>query len=417
VTVALQQMQKIKTDPTAGGFADAQRLTGKEIQSLFSKALERAMNSMQRHLQTMLPDTPCHSNYVLFCQDVTGLMRSYTANIRPLSDFFTSASMHYSPKANDPQMFGPGLLAYSIRLNHHSNSRGYFELFHYLYSGWINDLVHCRLKNHSNCVSKGMGEWQFAEFLITNYVPATILAGFNTVSGSILTNTYLNILPKWIERYLEGNGLKGEATFKHTINLIKMIVNGVFVRALNAQDNDSGGWDDDDMILGIHPVHQGILSVACHFCNVIYRPMLVYAANNPEHLAALSQVAGAIKRFYSKASLPADERAHVRWVEEPLEVETGEYVDRFFGAVKENIEKHWGSGSRPGSVVIRSGQSQSEVSPADNVPRLDDVMCQGLIIVGGDDSQLKGLHPFKPQPPSDYSGDGKAFPGVFYPIL
>lgn len=430
----------IKTDPNYGGFAASNHLSERERQGLFSTTLKTTMDSMQRQLESMIPPSTSHGEYVKFCQNVISYFRAYTNNIRPVTDFFIRHSIHYWPKGDDPHLYAAGIVSYSLRL-HDQRDKTSFELFHYLYSGWKNDQIHSRVNNHITCILKGMVNWSFTEFMLANFVPATILIGFSTDGGNVLPKIYLPALAKRTPHFLERNGPEGASTFTHLINILKMIINGIRIWAVNTRvpqrivDGETILIDRED---GINGEHRGIISIACQFWISIQPTLVEYAEKHPAEMSILDEVASPLNDFIWKAAVYLRQKEREGddiwdvWDRSQFDVMEGEYVQRFVVALQEDIENNWRVTRWSYSVLMkvtgtREGGS-TVVSLVEGVPTLDEVLKLGMSYFGGvsqasRDSQLsQDEHPKKPGekprspgrfPPWMMSHPVERFPGVF----
>ena len=326
----------VKIDPNYGGFADSNHLSEKEIQSHFSTTLKSIMDSMQRQLESMIPQSLAHVEYVLFCQDVISRLRGYASSIRPITDFFLQHSPNYWPKSDDPQLYAAGIVSYSVRLNS-QRGKAPLELFHYLYSGWKNDQIHSRLKSHVACVLKGLKIWAFAEFMLADFVPAIIFASFNTVGGCILAETYLPTLAKRTQQFLQKGGPEGSSTFTHLINLLKMII--TCTRVLVVRRLPFQHFRDDD---GLPLRHRGIISIAFHFWISIQPALNEYVDTHRSEKPSLETVTSLLDDLISDVAFHLAIHDYcISSTGESVDVTTGEYVEGFVTALQDDIQKHW----------------------------------------------------------------------------
>jgi hypothetical protein len=381
-------MRVIKSDPAHGGFADNHHLSARERQSLLSVILKNTMDSMQQQLESMIPPSTSHTNYVKFCQYVASHLRAYTNNIRPLTDFFIRHSIHYWPKGDDPHLYAAGIVSYSLRLQEQPGKTS-FELFHYLYSGWKNDQMHHRMNSHVMCVRKGMKNWSFTEFMLANFVPATILVGFDTPMGAVLPKIYLPALAKRIPHYLQRNGAEGAICFAHLINILKIIINGISILAANALVPD-GVQNGQRILVGEHGVrrdHQGIISIVCQFWIGICPALLDYVGVHPDEASLLDEVASPLNDFFRKAILYLDRNERNGWDIYQLDATVGDYVDRFVAALHDDIKNHWTIWRWADSVCIKFMGTREDggttVSLLEGVPTLEDVLKLGMCYLDG----------------------------------
>ena len=415
--VALNSIRVIKGDPAHGGFADKYDLSEKERQSLLSRTLKCTMDSMQHRLESMIPQSKPHTEYVEFCQNVVSYLRAFTNNIQPVTDFFIRQSINYWPKGDDPHLYAAGIDSYSLRLNDQPGKTS-FELFHYLYSGWKNDQMHHRLNNHATCVRKGMKNWSFTEFMLTNFVPATLLVAFNTSKGDVLPKIYLPLLAKRVPHYLQRNGLRGASTFTHLINLMKLMINGLSTRAVNALSrvyHVANGilpiFQDSEH--GVHADHQGIMSIICQFWIAIRPALLDYVGVHPEEGKLFDEVASPLVDFFRKVTVYlSDPDNREGWDVNQLEVTTGEYVDRFVIALQEDIENHWELSRDFDAVrITATGGGRTTVSLVEGVSRLEDVLKLGMLQFGD------GSEQFVVRPAVYDESPVTAFPGIYQALF
>jgi hypothetical protein len=252
----------------------------------FSSVLKEVMDSMQRELELMTPGSVLHEQYVGFCQGVAEDIRSRGSEILPLTSFFVRSSAHYWPEEGDPKLFAAGIISYSLRLREQPG-RTSSELFHYLYRGWRSDLINGRLKNHVVYVTKGMKHWAFTEFILTNFVPAALHAGFNSEFGWILPSTYLPPLADRASRLLERNDSEAQATLGYLANILKIIING-FAKHYSL-------WQTT--IKGIHPLNRGIMAVACQFWLALVPAIKGYVERHANGAVIMDEVNVALNTF------------------------------------------------------------------------------------------------------------------------
>ena len=335
-SAAINSMRLVQIDPNYGDFAKYNRSSEKETQSLFSAVLKNTMDSMQRQLEFMIPQSTAHSAYVKFCQDAVTHLRGYASNIRPITDFFLQHSSRYWPKSGDPQLYAAGIVSYSFRL-HSQCGKAPLELFHYLYNGWKNDQMRSRLKSHIACVLKGLKIWAFAEFMLSNFVPAIILTSFNTVGGCALANSYLPALGKSVQCLLQRGGIEGSHTFTYLINILKLIINCLNIPAAHQFPHIQPGHDDRET-LG----YRGIVSVAFYFWISIQPAMLEYVDIYPTRRPVLENVASLLNELISDIDFHLTIHSEGESsIGASLDVSRGEYVENFVVALQDDIEKHW----------------------------------------------------------------------------
>jgi hypothetical protein len=222
--------------------------------------------------------------------------------------------------------------------------------------------------------------WPFTEFMLANFVPATVLAGFNNRGGCVLARSYLPVLAKRIPHYLQKHGPEGMSTFAHLVNIIKMIINSIRVLVVNSRLHSLEFSIDDGLTIG----HRGIISITLHFWISIQPALTEYAEVYPAEMLILDELTALLDDIMSDlAYYLRFNRDFGTWTTKQLEVTRGEYVDRFVAALQDDMEKYWSmSRGHPGMVdasVVRISTAAHAgrgvvLRMADGVPTFDELM-------------------------------------------
>lgn len=302
---------------------------------------------MQEHLEIMIPGTVAHSKYLKFCQDVISHIRSRAGNIQPLTKYFMTTSTKYWPEESDPTLYAAGIISYCLRLGDDEPARVSSELFHYLWRGWRHDLIARQMQNHVAYISKGLTYFDFFEFMISNYVPAVIHVGFENDYGWVASSTYLPPLAKRIIRGLEQGSVKSTSVFRSSINLLKLIVNGII-----KQSTKQG------TIKGVHPNNRGIISVTCQFWISIVPSLQAYVEDHADLQDIYQEVSNALVSFLLYAELIFSKGQGVgEWDVELLNVTEGPQVNDFVAMITSDINSSWsmGTGDTDGAMALSNG--------------------------------------------------------------
>lgn len=288
------------------------------------------MDAVQCELESMMPGSTTHNQYLDFAQKVISLIRSQASNIQPLTRFFINPSIHYWPEESDPTLYAAGIISYALKLRDQIG-RTSSELFHYLYRGWRRNLITGPLQTHMGYVRTGMKHWDFVEFMLINYVPAALHVGFNLEAGWIVASAYLPLLANRVPRLLEKGGPQASATFGHVINILKIIMNGFTERKLRWESN----------IKGVHAKNRGITAVACQFWLAVTPFMKGYAADYPGFRGDFDDVAERLNTFAQLTIRYLDGGVQEDWITRPFEVIDGPQVKSFVKMIEEDIRNNW----------------------------------------------------------------------------
>lgn len=251
----------------------------------FSYLLKQVLNSMERELRAMGPKSPRHMQYLAFCQGIVEDIRSRGGGIIALTNFFVKPSTYYWPEEGDPKLFAASIVSYSLRLDKQTERLS--ELFHYLYRGWRNDFTHGLLQNHVGYIKKGLKHWPFTEFVLTEFLPAALYVGFNMNFGWILCSNYLPPLADRISKLLKRDDSQAIATFSHLATILKIIMNGCM--------QQYSRWKKT--LKGFHPLHRGIVSVACQFWLALLPAVNEYVDRHPNDSVLTDDVNNALATF------------------------------------------------------------------------------------------------------------------------
>jgi hypothetical protein len=202
--------------------------------AMYEFLLVGIMKNMQKHLEAMDPPTgPNYEVYLQIVQEVAAKIRRHGTGICQLSRFFLVPSRHYRPPEGDPEFYTQGILKYcshfSLRFKQTS-----FELFYYLLSGWKKALVtgQAKMHDHRKHIKRAMTETDFMLFLLNDFVPAIIQAGFRHLwtRENIMYVAYLPRLADKIGDILNGDELRAQPVFEKVMNLLRIIWNCLLAR-------------------------------------------------------------------------------------------------------------------------------------------------------------------------------------------
>jgi hypothetical protein len=305
----------------------------------YSSILRDLMDTMQTELESMSPRSERHIEYVSFCQQIISVIRARGSGIQPVLRFFSIESMTYWPDTADPKLYAAGLISYALRLRDQP-TRASSELFYYLYTGWRNCLVSNQLQDHCTYIRKGLKHWEFTEFMLRSFIPATLQIGLNSINGWIIPSTYLPLVAKRVARLLQKGGAEGIATFGYLVNILKMIMNGIIIQNIR--------WKDNDQIFAIHPEHKGIISILCQFWLSIAPDMKVYVLNpHLERDTSFEDVSEALSTFAHLTIRAFDGSASIDnegvWDMDQFMVREGPYVKNFTSMIQKDMDDNWGS--------------------------------------------------------------------------
>jgi hypothetical protein len=247
----------------------------------------------------------------------------------------------YSPDEFDPNLYADGLIAYSLRLADDDPGRVSSELFHYLWRGWRNAFINGQLEKHVFFVMRGLSTdhktrcleyFGLFTFMLINFVPAALEVGFESSLGWLIAQTYLPSLAKKISYLLRQNSCQAPATFAHTINLLKIITNGLVKQDLRWEGN----------IKGAHPKNRGIMAITTEFWLSIHRALRVYASENPgHHIGDFYKVADALDTFTQQTASNFRNGDSRNFRMGLLTTTQGPYVKTFVEMLRDDIRSSW----------------------------------------------------------------------------
>ncbi|KAH8599360.1 Mus7/MMS22 family-domain-containing protein [Bisporella sp. PMI_857] len=322
----------------ASQFLQGNSAATRNIQMRYSSHLKAIMDVMEQQLVSMVPKTGEHLEYFEFVQSIVLRIRSHGSNIRPLTAFFVNESEKYWHKSSDPRLYGAGITAYLQRLPAQPQKTS-FELFHYLYGGFLGDLREHRWLQHMSCIKRALRDWDLMDFMLENYVPAILLAGFvmqyrgeNIRTSWVLASIYLPPLAHRLKRLLEKGGIKAAAVFNYMITILKITVNGIITRHRE--------WPDS--IQGAHPQHKGIIAVTSQFWLAMAPYLRAYSTDYPEQRADFNSVDHAFNVFAQVASREFENyrKGHHIWHIshiDPFNLTLRPYVEEFKKLILENM--------------------------------------------------------------------------------
>ena len=184
--------------------------------------------------------------------------------------------------------------------------------------------------NFRSCIRTGMKWWDFAKFMLSDFVPAILAAGFNS-SAWLLCSIFLPAISDSLIGILECTDDKAGWVFESLLNVLKMIVNGTIMRAHLHERN----------LLGVHPNHRGILAVTFRFWFAIALPMRQYAAQHSQE-AALEEVTDPLSSFiYHTVHAFQTADPFIQVPEGQFDVHKGKYTDGFVKQIVADIKDNW----------------------------------------------------------------------------
>ena len=268
--------------------------------SYLATLLKEVMGSLQMHLEAMMRGSPAHSRYMDFSREVISCIRSRASDIQPLTDFFATSSPYYWPKDTDPHQYVDGLVSYCLKLADDTSGKVSSELFHYLWRDWRSSFIKDEQGKHVEYIKQALKidhgrkkcieHFEFFEFLLKNYIPAALEAGFYSKFGWLVVQTYLPLLANKICYLFQKNYAQALVAFGHIVNLLKIIFNGVV--------NVDLTWEGGN-IEGAHPKHRGIIAITAEFWLSIRQVLRGYVLvlETTVHYEAFSEVADALDTF------------------------------------------------------------------------------------------------------------------------
>ncbi|KAG4442828.1 hypothetical protein IFR05_001709 [Cadophora sp. M221] len=326
IQAAIRRMSSILIDKTTDLEVG---LPEKQTERLFSDMLGEVMKSMQSHLESLEPGSDVHSYHLEVARVVISDIKSYANGFRPLIDFFIHPSTYYWPHDGDPSLYRAGLVSYCLRLDQQPDKTA-FELYYYLHSGWTNALVSNRMDHFISCVRTGMKWWDFTKFMLSDFVPAILAAGFNS-SAWLLCSIFLPAISNRVIRLLENTDSKSTWVFESLLNVLKMIMNGTIMQVHLYERNP----------LGVHPDHRGILAVTFRFWLAIALPMRQYAIRHSQE-AVLEEVTDPLSSFiYHAANAFQTGDPFIQVPEGQFDVHKGKYTNNFVKLIVEHIKDNW----------------------------------------------------------------------------
>lgn len=323
-------------------------LPQKQAQRLFSDMLGDVMKSIQSHLESLEPGSDVHKYQLQVARVVVADIKSYASDFRRLIDFFIHPSTYYWPHEGDPSLYRAGLVAYCLRLEQ-QDDKAAFELYYYLHSGWTNALVSKRMDNFISCVRTGMKWWDFTKFMLSDFVPAILAAGFNS-SAWLLCSIFLPAISNSVIRLLENTDGKSTWVFESLLNILKMIMNGTIMHVHLYERN----------IHGVHPDHRGILAVTFRFWLAIALPMRQYAIGHSQEVV-LGEVTDPLSSFiYHAVNAFQTGDPFIQVPEGQFDVHKGKYTDNFVKHIVEHIKDNWQfSDEECFGVVVKTRSNES----------------------------------------------------------
>jgi hypothetical protein len=323
-------------------------LAQRDAKRLFSDILGRMMKYMQRFLESLQPASEAHKDFVEIVQLIVADIKCYGSDIEPLIDFFVHPSSYYWPPDTDPNLYGAGIVAYSIRLEAQPEKTSW-ELFYYLHGGWKKALISSSTDNYARCIKKGLKRWDFCKFMVAEFFPAIIGAGF-IADGWILCSTFLPLLVCRVAQILEIGDSKSEWIFEHLVNMLKMIVNAIITKTRQV-----GGPRASD---------RGVIAATVKFWFSIASSMRQYVERHPENLNTLSEVTEPLTHFIWHALGSFFSQEPEFWHPTgQFDVRKGKYYDNFVAGFVADIQENWQfEDSAKEKIVVKSGRGK-DTSP------------------------------------------------------
>jgi hypothetical protein len=306
-------------------------LSTKEAQDIFSSQLNGMMESMKGYFERMPPGSTAHSKYVKFVQQVIAIIRAYGSEIRPVSDFFLLPSPKYWPENDDPTLFGAGIISYSLRLSGKYSRKSSAELFHYLWNGFLQALVHNRVKQHVSHLQKGMKNWEFTKFILSEVLPAMVHIGFTLPGGWVICATYLPVVASQVPKLLSRVDKNTAPTFEYAMNVLDVV--------MECMDRQQGTFASATH--GLRPELEGILAVTFQFWLSLKPAMMAYSMAAPDLDVAMHRIENffenmMVKVYNQKEFIPLPRVAY-----HSNGPENGYFFEAFTSILRQGISGNW----------------------------------------------------------------------------
>lgn len=339
----------------------------KEGQRLFAHILGEVMNSMQQILEMQEPGSIDHKNYMEMARAVTTDIKCYASDFRALTEFFVHPSNHYWPSDADPNLYAAGIVSYCIRLPQ-SSEKTSFELFYYLHGGWRNAILSGKISNYISCIRKGTKRWDFMKFMLSDFAPAIIDAGFNS-EGWLLCSTFLPILSYRASLILLEANENSIWAFEHLVNILKIILNNTIIRIREFQN----------LLSGVNSQHRGILSVAFRFWLSLAPAMRQYIECHPSQGATLEEVTEPLGTvIFHSIQLFRDNESDIQLPTGQFDIHRGKYSDKFLAIIAQDIKDNWHFIDEWGSRVVVKGRNKDQSEAMECNDMLEDVLEGGI---------------------------------------
>jgi hypothetical protein len=313
-----------------------QNSTPKQAQQAFSVMLKRVMQYMKEQLESMFPRSEEHLKYMKVVQGFVSVLRSHASELQPLLEFFLVPSPSYWPEDTDPTLYAAGIVSYSLRL-HTNPRRSYPELFHYLYNGWKSDVVQYQVSNHVRHLRKAIKQWEFATFLMSEFIPAALHVGFESPSGWVLCASYLPALSSQMMNLLGNEDAAIRRTaFELVINLLRITINGFTPRIEDGPEH-------------ILPVHgYCMLQLVVRFWLSVLIPLRQHASSEPDKQKSIQHIEGFMVQVLIHMCQTEDRDE----LPPKISVTTSEQFTKFVSVLLEDIRDQWEMQEDPMEVVI-----------------------------------------------------------------
>ncbi|EPE30363.1 hypothetical protein GLAREA_03330 [Glarea lozoyensis ATCC 20868] len=332
-------------------------VTSKEIHHSFSTILKRVMDFMKSQLEAMTPRSLEHLRYIRLVQQNVSVIRSHASDIQPLIDYYIIPSQSYWPEDTDPTLYAAGIVSYSLRLQSNPR-RSALELFYYLYNGWKTDLIQNQVSRHMRYVKKGLDQWEFASFLMFDFLPAALHVGFQSSGGWVLCATYLPTLSSQATRLLsDEQAVPQKSPFVLFTNLLRIIINGLNTRVYRSS------YAVDDCQL---PHQRCMTQAAVHFWLSTLLPLRTHASNDLDKLNVIQGLEKSMVRILVRMCGLENSDP----ITPQITVSKGQQFADFVSVLSEDLSNNWEIKENSLDVVISKARSRDGINTHLNLTRL-----------------------------------------------
>ncbi|TQS36707.1 hypothetical protein Golomagni_02836 [Golovinomyces magnicellulatus] len=344
-------------------------LPQKQARQHFSQMLGEVLKYMQKVLESLDPNTERHRLYLNFARSVITNIKRYASDFRHLTEFFIHPSAHYWPHDADPNLYVAGIVSYCVRLSKQPEKTS-FELFYYLYNGWMNAVINDRLEEYTNYITKGMKRKEFTQFMLAEFIPVILEVGFS-MDGWLLCTTFLPTIKYRICKILETPGPDSAWTIEHFTNILKIIYNGTS-NLIKRFPND---------IRGAHRDHRGILAVLFQFWMQNSATIRQYMERHPHTTEIIRSITDPLSRFIFHAlrSFEKNETCQ-NYPFSKYDVQTGKYHDKFIAFFTREISECWQFSDESHFQVVIKAKSRETSKEFLFENTLKEVLCGEIAI-------------------------------------